>query len=147
LSRAEVRVEDKLFSTLDAKTKRVYLSPHLTVLITDTVGFIAKLPPHLIASFRSTIQEATSADLLLHVVDLSHEQWEQQMRVVISILSELGVSSKPLLTVYNKVDLLPDPDSVVSDLRLEDPQALFISARTGAGLPILRAEILSHFSG
>ena len=145
LSRAEVSVKDKLFSTLDAKTCRVYLSPSLTVLLTDTVGFINKLPPHLVASFRSTIQEATDADLLLHIVDLSHEQREQQMRVVQSILDELGTSSKPLLTVYNKIDLVPDPEVIIQGLRLENQKALFISAKTGEGLSGLRSALIFHF--
>lgn len=146
LARVNVKVEDKLFSTLDAKTTRVYIGPNLTILLTDTVGFIDKLPPHLVVSFRSTIQEAIEADLLLHIVDLSHEQREQQMKVVHSILDELGASAKPLLTVYNKLDLVLDPETLIQGLRLEDPRALFLCAKTGTGLSTLRSALLSFFT-
>lgn len=146
LSRSEVRVEDKLFTTLDAKTKRIYLSPSLTVLMTDTVGFIDKLPPHLVASFRSTIQEATQADLLLHVVDMSHEQRALQMKVVLSILNDLKAGAKPILTVYNKLDLVPEVESMVQDLFLVDPRAVFISAKKGTGLPLLLQTIQAFFA-
>ncbi len=106
LSGSDLFVEDRLFATLDATTRTVELEEGYSALITDTVGFIRKLPHHLIASFRATLEEAGEADLLLHVLDISHPGWEQQKEVVEEVLEGLGLSNRPTVLVFNKVDRL-----------------------------------------
>jgi len=105
LSKAGVDVEDKLFSTLDPVTRRVALATGKRFLITDTVGFIYKLPPSIIAAFHATLEELDEADLLLHVVDITHKNAANQCRTVETILTELNVHNKPKITVFNKLDL------------------------------------------
>jgi GTP-binding protein HflX len=106
LSGAEVFVEDRLFATLDPTTRDVEVGEGYEVLLTDTVGFIRKLPHHLVASFRATLEEAAEADLLLHVIDASHPGWEEQKDVVDRVLADLGMSDHPQVLVFNKVDRL-----------------------------------------
>ncbi len=106
LSGAELFIEDRLFATLDPATRKVELPTGSTVLITDTVGFIRKLPHHLVASFRATLEEAADADVLLHVIDGSHPRWEEQKRVVEEVLMELDLGEVPVALVFNKVDQL-----------------------------------------
>src|SRR5687768_13163021 len=101
---AELFVEDRLFATLDSTTRTVDLGDGYQALVTDTVGFIRKLPHHLVASFRSTLEEAREADLLLHVVDGSHPDWEEQFEVVDAVLAELGLDERPQILVFNKCD-------------------------------------------
>ena len=103
---SDVFVEDRLFATLDPLTRDVEVGDHAHVLLTDTVGFIRKLPHHLVASFRATLEETSEADLLLHVVDASPPTWEEQRMVVEQVLDELGVADRPKLLVFNKIDLL-----------------------------------------
>ena len=110
LCRADVLAEDRLFATLDPVTRRMRLPTDETVLLTDTVGFIQKLPTQLVASFRATLEELNEADLLLHVVDVSHVNAAQHMETVERTLAELGVAEKPLLLALNKVDLLEGDD-------------------------------------
>jgi len=105
LCEAGVLAEDKLFATLDPTTRRLVLPGGQTVLITDTVGFIQKLPPQLVAAFRATLEELHEADLLLHVVDITHHNAAEQAQTVLDILTELGVTDTPIVTVLNKVDL------------------------------------------
>ena len=100
----EIFVEDRLFATLDTLTREVDLGEGQRARVTDTVGFIRKLPHHLVASFRATLEEVRSADLLLHVVDASHPDWEGQMRVVERVLAELELADRPLVPVFNKMD-------------------------------------------
>jgi GTPase len=106
LSGAELVVEDRLFATLDPATRLVELGNGARVLATDTVGFIRKLPHHLVASFRATLEEAVEADLLLHIVDASHPGWEEQKAVVEEVLGQLGLVDRPVLIVFNKIDQL-----------------------------------------
>lgn len=106
LSQASVPAEDKLFSTLDPVTRRLTLPDNQQFLLTDTVGFIRKLPTTLVAAFRATLEELAEADLLLHIVDVTHPQAVEQCQTVEDILSDLGLATKPRLTVLNKVDLL-----------------------------------------
>jgi GTP-binding protein HflX len=101
-----VFVEDRLFATLDSATRQVDLGSGYTALVTDTVGFIRKLPHHLVASFRSTLEEAREADVLLHVIDASHPDWEEQGRVVDEVLDGLDLGDRPRVLVFNKVDRL-----------------------------------------
>jgi GTP-binding protein HflX len=106
LSGSELFIEDRLFATLDPATRQVELPMGATVLLTDTVGFIRKLPHDLVASFRATLEEASEADVLLHVIDASHPRWDEQKRVVEEVLSELDLGEVPVALVFNKVDQL-----------------------------------------
>lgn len=130
LTGADVLVEDKLFATLDPTTRRVRLPNNDIVLLTDTVGFIQSLPHHLVAAFRATLEEVQEADLLLHVVDVSHPNCEGQIRAVESVLESLKSLNKPVIMVFNKMDLLQDPQ----DLPLTEYPKLNISALTGQGI-------------
>jgi GTP-binding protein HflX len=141
LTAADTLAEDRLFATLDAKLRRGGLGanggPGKTAVFADTVGFIRKLPHHLVSSFRSTLGEITAADLVLHVVDRSHPQWHDQMRVADEVLDELGVERRRVVTVFNKSDRVsPAPRPVP-----QNGEALWVSALTGEGLDALRAEI------
>ncbi len=138
LTGASVLEEDKLFATLDPTTRGFVLPDDQEVLITDTVGFIRKLPHHLVSAFRSTLEEAKYADIILHVVDASHPQMEKQMHVVYETLRQLGVEEKPVITLFNKMDLLPDGPMPVD--RRSDA-CLKISARTGEGVEALAAKL------
>jgi len=144
LADAEVFVENRLFATLDATIRTLPLHNHRKVLLIDTVGFIRKLPPHLVASFRSTLEETVEADLLLHVVDVSHPRFEEQIGSVQSILREMGIEGKPMITVFNKVDLLADR-TILPVLKQRFSRAVFTSALKGMGLETLRREIVKLF--
>jgi GTP-binding protein HflX len=106
LSGTELFVEDRLFATLDPATRAVELEPGMKVLVTDTVGFIRKLPHHLVASFSATLEEAMTADVLLHAIDASHAGWEEQKAVVEDVLDQLGLKGRPTILVFNKIDRL-----------------------------------------
>ncbi|MFC1963125.1 GTPase HflX [Chloroflexota bacterium] len=143
LARAEVFVEDKLFATLDPTTRRLNLPSGKNVLISDTVGFIQKLPPSVVAAFRATLEELAEADLLLHVVDIASENAYQQYKTVERILKDLALSDKPQLVILNKIDLLGgkiDPKDEEADrlyielLGTRVKAAAFISATKGWGL-------------
>ncbi len=124
-----------LFATLDPTTRRVRLPGGREALFTDTVGFIQKLPTALVAAFRATLEEIDDSDLLLHVVDITHDNVMEQADAVGSVLRELGVVDKPMITALNKVDLLPDPDEVIDVLGREFDDAVPTSAETGWGVP------------
>jgi GTP-binding protein HflX len=141
LSGSEVFVEDRLFATLDPTTRVVPLSAANEILMTDTVGFIRKLPHHLVASFKSTLEEITEADLLLHVVDVSSKTFEEQIKVVNDTLGELGADERPTLMVFNKIDLLFDR-TVLQTLATEYPNRVFISAARGINILGLKDEVL-----
>jgi GTP-binding protein HflX len=111
------------------------------VRVTDTVGFIRKLPHHLVASFRATLEEVREGDVLLHIVDVSHPQWEEQMEVVGEVLTELGVGEREILPVFNKMDLVPDPDAVAERVRGLFSNAVIASATRPAGLEELKASL------
>ncbi len=152
LSGDNIFVEDRLFATLDAATRLVEVGQGYQLLLTDTVGFIRKLPHHLVASFRSTLEEAGEADLLLHVVDVSHPDWEEQKRVVEEVLTDLGLDEVPLLMVYNKVDRLTHEEETIlkeRSLALDSTPAVWVSAATDGGLESLveslRARVRSRF--
>ena len=146
LSGADVLIEDRLFATLDSTTRRVSLGYNRDILLSDTVGFIKKLPHHLIASFHSTLEEAIEADLLLHVVDVSHPACEEHIATVIEVLGELGVADRPTMLVFNKNDLLDD-QARREYLMGTYPDAVWISAETGDGLKDLRWAIYNHLEG
>jgi GTP-binding protein HflX len=142
ISGAEVLVEDKLFATLDPTTRRVSLPQGQVALFTDTVGFIQKLPTQLVAAFRATLEEITDADILLHVLDITHPNASLQSRVVEDTLKDLGATEMPVVVALNKVDRLNDPDQVQRMIQ-EFPNSLAISARDGIGLEELLARIES----
>jgi GTP-binding protein HflX len=131
LSGADLFVEDRLFATLDSATRMVELGSGHQALVTDTVGFIRKLPHHLIASFRSTLEEAREADLLLHVIDASDPDWEEHREVVYEVLDELDLTERPQLLVFNKVDRLThqEEEGLKARVRaLDSTPAVFVSA-------------------
>ena len=138
LTGADILAEDKLFATLDPTTRGLKLPSGQEILLTDTVGFIRKLPHHLIEAFRSTLEEAKYADIILHVVDVSNPQMEQQMYTVYETLYQLGVQEKPILTAFNKQDRLEEAFTV-RDFKADD--TVKISARTGEGLGILKEKL------
>lgn len=135
LTGAEIPANNRLFDTLDTTTRTLEISDTCTVLLSDTVGFIRKLPHHLVEAFKATLEELSFADLLLHVIDVSNPQWREQAAVVDQLIRELGASETPRLEVYNKCDrwkdeIIPHGERIVS-----------ISAKTGEGLPALREAI------
>ena len=142
LAEADVFAENRLFATLDATTRQVFLDTNKSVLLADTVGFIRKLPHSLVESFKSTLDEVREADLLLHVVDVTHPNAEDHIRVVHETLEELGALDKPTLMVFNKVDALEDR-GLLDQLRATYDNAVFISAARGIGLDELKARTLS----
>lgn len=142
LSRSEVYTADQLFATLDPTTRRVVLPGERLCLFTDTVGFIQKLPTELIAAFKSTLEEINEADLLLHVIDISHYNAFAQFESVKQTLKEIEADNIPIINVFNKSDLLEsDLEETKQLLADTDPNAFIISAKTGQGLDELRAGI------
>lgn len=138
LTGANVVAMDQVFATLDPTTRKIEIPPYSAVL-TDTVGFINKLPTKLIEAFKATLEESASADALIHVIDLSHRQWKQQMQTVNDIIHELGWDHKPIIHVFNKIDKAP----LEKKFQIRDvPHRVFVSALTGAGLDQLRAEMV-----
>ena len=135
LTDAEVLEEDKLFATLDPTTRMLELEGHQQVLLTDTVGFIRKLPHHLIEAFKSTLEEAKYADYIIHVVDASNPQRYKQMYIVYETLDHLGVKNKKILTLFNKIDIRTDDDPL-QDFRAD--HVLQISATENAGLDAVK---------
>lgn len=138
----DVLVEDRLFATLDPLTREVAIGESAHVLLTDTVGFIRKLPHHLVASFRATLEETREADVLLHVVDASSPSWEEQRRIVEEVLAEIGASDRPRLAVFNKIDLLQETMLATLHDRVGaiEPNAVFVSTVAEGGLePLTRA--------
>lgn len=134
LTDAGVLEENKLFATLDTTTRILKLESKEEVLLTDTVGFIRKLPHHLVDAFRSTLEEAKYADMILHVVDASNPDMDGQMHIVYETLQRLGVKDKPVITAFNKQDLVPEPETC-RDLKAD--KVVKISAKKGQGLPEL----------
>ena len=136
LTRAGVLVEDRLFATLDPTVRRLRLPQGLIVLLGDTVGFIHKLPHQLVEAFKSTLEQVRTSELLLHVIDASHPTWREQARVTEEVLGEIGAGDVPVLVVMNKADLLPQ-----GRLPAVARDAVWVSARTGTGLPALLARV------
>ena len=142
----DIFVEDRLFATLDPLTREVAVGDKTSVLLTDTVGFIRKLPHHLVASFRATLEEVGEADVLLHVLDASHAGWEEQRQVVDEVLADLGVHDKPVIHVFNKSDALPAAELAGLQARMQAllPDAVFVSAIKAGGLEPLRGALLER---
>jgi GTP-binding protein HflX len=148
LTDSNVIAEDRLFATLDSTVRTIRSAAMPRILLTDTVGFIRKLPHSLVASFKSTLEEVQDADLLLEVVDLSDPGWEKKMEATEEVLSELDLEleDKPRLIVFNKLDLLPPKSKLPAMARSVYPDSVAVSASSGEGLDALRASILQHFS-
>ena len=140
LSGADTLVEDKLFATLDTTVRKVKLKNGNEILLSDTVGFIRKLPHDLVASFKSTLSESIEADILLHVVDASHPNFKAQIEAVMAVLNEIEIADKPMIIVFNKVDKIQYEERK-SALRKNYPESIMISALTGAGLQDLKLKI------
>ncbi len=141
LSGAGVLAENRLFATLDATTRTVVLDGNKQVLLSDTVGFIRKLPHKLIESFKSTLDETREADMLLHVVDASHPRFEDHIAVVRETIREIGADDRRALLVFNKVDAIEEL-GLLTALREEHPDAVFVSALRGVGLDELRRRMI-----
>lgn len=140
LTKAGIYVADQLFATLDPTTRQLELPSGETILLTDTVGFIQKLPTDLVAAFRATLEEIVEADLLIHMVDASHKSAQSQRLTVLETLEEIGAAEIPILTVYNKIDLLTSEE--IEELhQIAEPNSVFISALTGEGLTDLAEAI------
>lgn len=150
LSGADLFVEDRLFATLDSATRSVELGHGHQALVTDTVGFIRKLPHHLVASFRSTLEEAREADLVLHVLDAAHPEWEERKEVVDGVLHDLELDGSDQVLVFNKVDRLTHGEERALQDRircLEPTPSVFASALETGGLDALRATLLARVRG
>lgn len=141
---AGIFVENRLFATLDPLTREVELAEGEYVLVTDTVGFVRKLPHQLVASFRATLEEVLEANVLLHVIDISDPLWEEHRAVVVEVLSELGASQTPVINVFNKSDLLPEHEFQAVHDRISNliPDAVFASTETEDGLDALKRALL-----
>jgi GTP-binding protein HflX len=139
VTEAGVLVEDRLFSTLEATTRRVELPSGRATLLSDTVGFVRDLPHTLVEAFRSTLEEATATDLLLHVVDASADDPDGQIRAVRETLDDIGSADRPELLVLNKIDVAPAP--AVARLQALHPDAVAVSAVSGAGIEELLAAV------
>jgi GTP-binding protein HflX len=137
----EIVVEDRLFATLDTLTRVVDIGEGHRARLTDTVGFIRKLPHQLVASFRATLEELREADLMLHVVDAAHPEWEDHMSVVEEVLAELDLSDVPVVPVFNKVDLLPDPVGFASRARHAWPDSVQATTLRIDGLAALKSRL------
>jgi GTP-binding protein HflX len=140
LTRASVFVEDRLFATLDATTRQMVSRDREVALVTDTVGFIRKLPHHLVASFHSTLVEAIECDLLLHVVDASDDNFRERITAVEQVLETIVAAPRETRLVFNKIDLVDDEETLAA-LRVDYPTSFQVSARTGAGIDELRRAI------
>jgi GTPase len=140
LTGADVLVEDKLFATLDTTTRKVALPDKQPLLLTDTVGFVRKLPHRLVEAFKATLEESAQADFVIHLLDASAPEVMEFYHTTMKVLGELGADSRPMLVVFNKIDKLPDPGRIHS-LRVHFPDAHFISVHTGEGLDALLARM------
>ena len=138
LTQADVYTEDQLFATLDPTTRKVFIDENTQAVVTDTVGFINKLPHNLIEAFKATLEESASSDILLHVIDLSNPQMEKQMDVVNDLIEDFGWQDKPLVHVFNKMDSAP----IQNRFRVQQTPRVFTSAHTGEGLSELRSIML-----
>jgi len=148
LSDADVLAEDKLFATLDPTTRLVNLDERQQILLTDTVGFIQKLPHTLVSAFQATLEETTEADLLIHVVDASDPNYELQIKAVVNVLEEIGAKEKPAIFVFNKADRLTGETGTEFAVQrmLQDRDGVVISAKEEAGLMELRSKLASFFN-
>jgi len=142
LTQSDIFVEDRLFATLDSTVRHLPHSGQEKILLIDTVGFVRKLPHHLVASFRTTLSETLEADLLIHLVDVSHPHFEEHIQIVNQLLEELDASEKQKPLVFNKVDLLKTTE-MLNQLQITYPNAVFISAIRHIGLTQLHSNLVN----
>lgn len=145
LTGSSVTVQNKLFATLDPTTRRITLPSGTDVLLTDTVGFIRKLPHSLVDAFKSTLEETVFADFLIHVLDCTAAEIDEHVKTTRDVLKELQISGKPVITVFNKIDAIKDPGELQL-LSVRYPDAFFVSSRTGEGMEKLKSAITSAAS-
>ncbi len=143
LTDSDIYAKDQLFATLDPTTRQLTLPNKQEIILTDTVGFIQRLPHQLIAAFRSTLEVVTEADLLVHVIDVSHELYKEQAAAVHEVLKEIGAETKPVITVYNKIDKLP-PESKLAERLAQEEDTVCISAVKRLNLETLQQQIEKH---
>jgi GTP-binding protein HflX len=143
LTQAGTEESSRLFATLDPLLRRVTLPNRLEMVLSDTVGFVRKLPHDIVAAFRATLEEVREADLLLHVIDFSNPNWRQQMQAVEEVLSQLDVMKTPAIAVFNKGDLL-SPGAACESPALPGHRSVLISAKTGLGLRALIKEVMEE---
>jgi GTPase len=148
LTRSRALVEDKLFATLDTTTRKIWLGIEnyqpVYAVITDTVGFIRDIPHSLIKSFQSTLADTLQADLLVHVIDISATNFPKKINIVQNTLAEIGASQIPVISCFNKIDLVNEEDALA--VRMEFPEAIFISAVKGLNIEVLKSKMLALFS-
>lgn len=137
LTHAEVYAQDQLFATLDPTTRKLFLPDSPSAVLTDTVGFIRKLPTHLIEAFKATLEESGDAEILMHVIDISSPVWERQVEAVDKLIEEFGWQTKPILHVFNKIDV----SGLEKRFRIERTPRVFVSAVSGEGLDQLKGEL------
>ncbi|TDR77769.1 ribosome rescue GTPase HflX [Paludibacterium purpuratum] len=145
LTKAKSYAADQLFATLDTTSRKLYLNPAVSLVLSDTVGFIRNLPHTLVAAFRATLEETVQADLLLHVVDAANPMRDMQLEEVDKVLQEIGAADVPQLIVWNKIDLKGQAPAIERDAD-GMPVAVRVSALTGEGLDLLRAALIERFS-
>lgn len=143
LTGADVLAEDKLFATLDPTTRQITLPNNQNMIITDTVGFVRKLPHNLVEAFKSTLEEATLADFLILLLDVSSCQVEQHWETTLSVLDELGAKDKKMIVAFNKVDKQHD-SVLIARMRAQHPDCIFMSAKTGEGIEALQGQVMLH---
>jgi GTP-binding protein HflX len=143
LTGADVTIEDRLFATLDTRTRELKLGGGLTALLSDTIGFVRRLPHHLVASFSATLEETRQADLVLHVVDLSSPIWRHEMETVRTVLADIGADARPVQMVFNKIDRLAEPADIARALA-DFPDSMAVSALHATGLADLRERLAKH---
>lgn len=133
LTQSDIYAKDQLFATLDPTTRQLALPDKRESILTDTVGFIQRLPHQLVAAFRSTLEEVVESDLLLHVIDVSHELYQEQSDAVYKVLEQIGAQDKPMITVFNKIDKLPSESALTQRLAQQE-NSVCISAKSGLGI-------------
>lgn len=144
LTNAEVLAEDKLFATLDSTTRSLELKKNKKLLLSDTVGFIRKLPPHLVASFKSTLNVVREADMILHIIDVTHPYFEDHIKVVENTLTELKSEHKPTLYIFNKVDSLKDKH-IIEYIKAKYTNSILISAKRGINITALNEMLVKFY--
>ena len=140
LSKADTPVENRLFKTLDTTSRRISLAYLPEIVLSDTVGFIRSLPHELVASFQSTLADVRTADLLLHVMDITNPDWDRQRQVVETVLADIGAGNVDTIPVFNKIDRLAE-SGIIEALAARFPTAVFVSARQHDGIPALQEAI------
>ena len=144
LTDADVLAEDKLFATLDSTTRSLDLAKNKKLIVSDTVGFIRKLPAHLVASFKSTLNVVREADIILHVIDISHPFFEEHIKVVQDTLKDLGCETKPTLLIFNKADKIKDKH-IIDYVKAKYSNSIIISAARGINIQNLNKKLIEFY--